>query len=152
MSSLDLADNKIKNVRALIYKDIDGLRSFLLTQELSGIYTIPGGCKDVEDVDMLSALKRELYEELGLNIDSCVVMDANISREYENLYKNPASERFRKITHISIYFIHCTGQEDIQPGEEIRGTEWLDGSSALNKLSGAHMKELFAEGLHLLCK
>lgn len=148
--SIDLLNGKIKNIRALIYREQKGSRIFLLTQENSGAYTIPGGCKDLEDADAVSALRRELKEELNLDLDSYAWRDTGIEREYSDLYKSP--ERAGKATKISIFLVDCTGQEQIRPSDDIMSVEWFDEKTALERLSGAHMKELFLEGLSALKK
>ena len=94
--TLDLTDDIIKNVRAVIWKEGDNGPLFLLTQEPSGVFTIPGGCKDAEDADLLSALHRELQEELGLEPGDYSVQVTDISKEYERLYSTPP-ERIEKI-------------------------------------------------------
>ena len=139
---LDLNDNVLKNVRAIIWKKEHDKMFFLLTQETSGSITIPGGCKDVEDIDLLTTINRELQEELGLNPEDYSVKDAGIQKEYENLYKDPQSERFEKKTIIYIFIVSDLKKEPI-PSSEIKSISWLTKEDALAAFSAPHMKELF---------
>jgi uncharacterized protein YqfB (UPF0267 family) len=139
---IDLTDEKIKNARAIIWKWEGAKRSFLITQESSGSFTIPGGAKDLEDVDLLSALQRELNEELGLLPEEYSVKDLGIQKEYENLYKNPQSVRFGKDTVIHLFAVTDLKKQPV-PGNEIKDVVWLTEEEALNSFNGPHMKELF---------
>jgi 8-oxo-dGTP pyrophosphatase MutT (NUDIX family) len=149
-SVIDLTDDKIKNVRALVYKKQKGQRLFLLTQELDGAFTLPGGCKDLEDPDNPSALKRELKEELGFEPSGYIMKDTQIKREYENLYKDPNSERFGKNTMIYLFLVEYNSQEKLSPGKDIKSISWFDEKTAATKLSGQHMKTLFTLGVQII--
>jgi very-short-patch-repair endonuclease/8-oxo-dGTP pyrophosphatase MutT (NUDIX family) len=139
---IDLTDNILKNTRALIWKREGGKIFFLLTQEPSGSFTIPGGCKDLGDVDLPSALRRELQEELGLKPEDYSMANTDIQKEYENLYKDPQSERFEKKTIIYIFIVSDLKKEPI-PSSEIKSISWLTKEDALAAFSAPHMKELF---------
>jgi len=144
MPHLDLADNKIKNVRAVVWKVENGKKFFLITQELAGNFTIPGGCKDLEDSDLLSAMKRELREELGLSERSYTIERLPAGREYPNLYNNPESERFGKNTIMYLFVVNYNGSEDIKvKADEIKGATWLNEDDAMRKLTHIPMKEMF---------
>jgi 8-oxo-dGTP pyrophosphatase MutT (NUDIX family) len=139
---LDLTDDVLKNTRAVIWKREGDNIFFLLTQETSGSFTIPGGCKDLGDVDLRSALRRELQEELGLKPEDYSVADTGIQKEYENLYKDPQSERFEKKTIIYIFIVSDLKKEPI-PNSEIKNVSWLTKEDALAAFDAPHMKELF---------
>jgi 8-oxo-dGTP pyrophosphatase MutT (NUDIX family) len=63
---IDTSNNTITTTNALLYKIESGTVKFLLAQENDDNWGLPGGAKEVEDLDLLSAIKRELKEELGL--------------------------------------------------------------------------------------
>jgi 8-oxo-dGTP pyrophosphatase MutT (NUDIX family) len=142
---LDLTDGVIKNVRAVIWKKGGDGPLFLLTQEPSGVFTIPGGCKDAKDADLLSALRRELQEELCLEPGDYSVQATDISKEYERLY-NSTPERIGKNTIISLFIVSNLTKEP-KASAEIENIVWLPANEALEKLTPPHMNELFRRGL-----
>jgi 8-oxo-dGTP pyrophosphatase MutT (NUDIX family) len=150
MTHLDLLDGKIKNARAIIWRDEEGKRLFLITQELSGdVFTLSGGCKDLEDKDFDSTLERELREELGLYPKDYVARRVDWEKEYENLYGDPSSERYRKNTIIYPFLVFVTSSVPliVQTGE-IKDAVWLDEAAARRALDHSpHMKEIFEIGL-----
>lgn len=149
MSTLDLIAGIIKNSRALVYKDENGQRLFLLTQEWDGGYTLPGGCKDLEDTDMISAMKREMKEELHLDTVDYEIRDTNIEKTYQKLYPDPASERFEKDTRIRLFLVQCKTIQ-IRPSPDIRSIRWFNEVDVLQSLNKNHMKEMFLLGAKLL--
>jgi 8-oxo-dGTP pyrophosphatase MutT (NUDIX family) len=148
--ALDLTDDIIKNVRAVIWKKGSDGPLFLLTQEPSGVFTIPGGCKDAEDADLLSALHRELQEELSLVPGDYSVQATDISKEYERLYVTPL-ERIGKNTIISLFIVSDLTKEP-SASAEIKGIVWVTANEALEKLTPPHMNELFQRGLEIIGK
>ena len=144
---LDLADNLIKNVRAIIWKKSEGGPLFLLTQEPSGAFTIPSGCKDAEDADLLAALHRELQEELYLDPSDYSARATDIKKEYANLYNRPP-ERAGKDTAISIFVVSNLSKEP-RASAEIKDIVWVTADEALQMLKAPHMNELFKMGLEI---
>ena len=143
---IDLRDGKIKNARALFYKIENGSPLFLLTQEASsGAYTIPGGCKDADDVDLRAALERELREDLEISSRSYTVSDPGITKQYEDLYDRPA-ERKGKPTLMSLFLVRYEGGDEIRAGDGIASIGWFSETDAVEKLHAAHMKEFFLLG------
>jgi 8-oxo-dGTP pyrophosphatase MutT (NUDIX family) len=149
MGQIDLRDDIIKNARAVIWKRENNKTLFLLTRELSGSFTLPGGCKDLEDTDLRAVLSRELREELGLHPEDYSVLDTDIQKEYENLYRDPQSERFGKNTIIHIFIVSKLAKEPL-PGSEIKDLAWLAEEDALKVFSAPHMKELFQLGIKIV--
>lgn len=150
MSTLDLQNNLIKNARGLVYKDEHGQRLFLLAQELDGGFTLPGGCKDVEDQGFLSALKRELKEELNLDATDCTIRDTNIQKTYHKLYPDPTSERFGKDTVIRLFLVECNTSKPFKLSADIKTVQWLTESVAEKSLTTNHMQEMFMLGTQQL--
>ena len=147
--SLDLTNDIIKNVRAIIWKQGDGgAPLFLLTQEPSGAFTIPGGCKDAEDADLLDALHRELQEELYLEAADYSAHATDIKKQYQNLYNHPP-ERAGKDTIISIFIVSNLTKEP-RASAEIKDIVWAIADDALQMLKASHMNELFRMGLATL--
>jgi 8-oxo-dGTP pyrophosphatase MutT (NUDIX family) len=138
--TLDLTDNLIKNVRAFIWKKEGDKLYFLITQEPSGNFSIPGGCKDLEDADLMATLRRELQEELGLNTGDYSIQETDIQKEYDNLYNT--GERAGKKTIISIFIISGLTKEPVA-SSEIKGITWMSAEDALNAFNAPHSKELF---------
>ncbi len=149
MNHLDLSDGKVKNARAVIWRETDGKRFFLLTQEFSGTFTVPGGGKDLEDDDIEATMVRELFEELGLSPEQYVAQRIDWSKEYENLYRDPRSERYQKNTIIYPFLVRVASDVRLVLREgEIEGAVWVREDEALLRLDGLpHMKEIFEIGL-----
>jgi len=139
--ALDLTDGIIKNARALIWKKSAGNKLFLLTQEFSGYFTLPGGCKDLEDPDLISTLRRELEEELGLHPRDYSMQETDIKKEYENLYDIPA-ERVGKKTLISLFIVSGLTKEP-SPSDDIKSITWMTAEEVSNAFNRPHFKELF---------
>ena len=149
MNHLDLSDGKVKNARAVIWREADGERLFLLTQEFSGTFTVPGGGKDLEDESIEATMERELFEELGLMPEQYAAVRIDWSKEYENLYRDPRSERYRKNTIIYPFLVRITAEVRLSLREgEIEDAVWVREDEALQRLDGLpHMKEIFEIGL-----
>ena len=145
MNHLDLKDDIIKNVRAIITKREDGRTLYLITQEPAGSFTIPGGCKDLEDADLRSALQRELQEELELSPRDYSITETLIQKTYSNLYDDPGSERQGKDTIIHLFLVSDLKKEP-KPTSEIKDAVWLTKEEARNVFNTPHMKELFELG------
>ncbi|HUC31500.1 MAG TPA: NUDIX domain-containing protein [Candidatus Paceibacterota bacterium] len=143
--ALDLKDDLLKNARAVIWKREGDTMLFLITQESSGSFSLPGGCKDLEDADIQTALCRELKEELGLDPGDYSVVNTGIQKEYENFYPNPESERFGKKTIASLFTISNLTKEPT-PSNEIKALVWMTEEEVLKAFNKAHMKELFELG------
>ncbi len=146
--SLDLTNGIIKNVRAIIWKKGNSEPLFLLTQEPSGAFTIPGGCKDVEDADLLVALHRELQEELHLDPGDYSAQTTPARKEYANLYNTPP-ERAGKNTIISLFLVSNLTKEP-RASSEIKDIIWVTADEALRILKAPHMNELFGMGLEIV--
>ena len=149
MNHLDLSDGKVKNARAVIWRETDGKRFFLLTQEFSGTFTVPGGGKDLEDDDIETTMARELFEELGLAPEQYAAVRIDWSKEYENLYRDPRSERYRKNTIIYPFLVRVKSEVRLTLREgEIEDAIWMREDEALLRLDGSpQMKEIFEIGL-----
>jgi 8-oxo-dGTP pyrophosphatase MutT (NUDIX family) len=149
MNHLDLSDGNVKNARAIIWRGNGATRQFLITQEFSGTFTVPGGAKDLEDESIEVTMERELFEELGLRPEQYHATRIDWSKEYENLYRDPASERHGRKTIIYPFLIFTKGDPVLLPREgEIEGAAWVDEAEALRRLApSAHMKEIFEIGL-----
>lgn len=147
---LDLENNVIKSPRALVCKIVNGQRFFLLVKEPGGFYTIPGGCKEIEDVDVLSAIKRELEEELSLTEKDYEIHKTDIQKRYKNLYSDVTSERFGKDTVIDLFVVQCVNEKAIQASNEISSTVWLNETEVVEALNANHFKEIFQLGTKAL--
>jgi 8-oxo-dGTP pyrophosphatase MutT (NUDIX family) len=146
--ALDLTDNIIKNVRAIIWRKNEGDALFLLTQESSGAFTIPGGCKDAEDANLLAAFHRELQEELYLDPANYSAQATDIRKEYEHLYNTPP-ERAGRNTIIFLFIVSNLSKEPCASAE-IKDIVWVTADEALQMLKAPHMNELFRMGLEIV--
>jgi 8-oxo-dGTP pyrophosphatase MutT (NUDIX family) len=152
MAHLDLSDGKIKNARGIIWRKDGNEKLFLITQEFSGEFTVPGGAKDMEDEDLECTLRRELQEELGLKPVDYAASRIGWEKEYENLYRHQDSERCGKNTIIYPFLVHIKEEVPLSFRKgEIAGAIWLHEDEACNVLEYApHMKEIFEIGIKAL--
>ena len=66
LDTIDTSDNTITTANAVISRNEKGKRHFGVVQENDGQWGFAGGAKDIEDVDTVATLHRELSEELAL--------------------------------------------------------------------------------------
>lgn len=66
---VDLTGRAAKAVEAIIYEIRDGERYFLVVQQADGSYALPCGYKEVDDGNLLVAMKRVLHAHLHCRVN-----------------------------------------------------------------------------------
>ena len=145
---IDTSNNTIITTNALLYKIENGVVNFLLAQENDDNWGLPGGAKEVEDPDLLSAIERELKEELGLEPKDYVLQETNVKREFE--YNHFQSSRYGKHGIVCFFLIHLNEISRLQVSSELESVEWFTREKALGKLTFDHIKDGFREASKLL--
>ena len=145
---IDTSNNTIITTNALLYKIENGVLYFLLAQENDDNWGLPGGAKEVEDIDLLHTIQRELKEELVLEPDGYTLKDTDVKREFE--YNHFQSSRFGK--HGIVRFFLVRLKEKIQPkvSSELKNIAWFTKDEVAEKLTFDHIKDGFVEASDLL--
>jgi len=102
--------NKVKKAGALIFRD----KSFLIVKPKNKPYFINPGGKYEGSESTLDCLKRELKEELGVEI---------LSYNHYNTYNIPEAVHSGLPLSLELYKVEISG--DIKPLSEIEETQWL---------------------------
>jgi 8-oxo-dGTP pyrophosphatase MutT (NUDIX family) len=145
---IDTSNNTITTTNALLYKIENGIAKFLLAQETDGLWGLPGGAKEVEDPDLLTAIERELKEELGLEPSDYDLKESGVKREFE--YNHFQSSRYGKHGIVVFFLVHINEISKLKVSSELSQVEWFTKEEALEKLSFDHIKEGFEEASRLI--
>ncbi len=141
--AIDTSNNTIITTNALLYKTQNGELTFLLVQENDNNWGLPGGAKEVEDVDLLITLKRELKEELGLEESDYVVQETSVRREFE--YNHFRSSRFGKHGIVLFYAVKIVDPSRVKASDELVQVAWFEKDEAAQKLTFDHIRDGFKE-------
>lgn len=94
-------NNEVNKVRAIILNQ----NGRALLVKYAGLYMLPGGKIDNEE-QPLEALKREILEEAGIEIDVNEVKEfLQIDSYNEKYYSREYKELVSRVTHTKIYFV-----------------------------------------------
>ena len=94
-------NNEVNKVRAIILNQ----NGRALLVKYAGLYMLPGGKIDNEE-QPLEALKREILEEAGIEIDVNEVKEfLQIDSYNEKYYSRKYKELISRVTHTKIYFV-----------------------------------------------
>lgn len=146
--TLDTAGGVIQTTKAVLHNGEGKL--FLLVQEPDGTWGLPGGAKDVEDIDISAALRRELQEELSLEADEYSISDPKITTEF--LYGQQGSERFGMKGFNNFFIVEVNNIDGIKKEEKLLAIKWFDAEEASQKLEHEAMRQGFDAAVKLLKK
>ncbi len=145
---LDTTGGVIQTTKAVLHDGSSGM--FLLVKEPDGTWGLPGGAKEVEDADILEALRRELFEELSLAPDEYAVFDPKISDEF--LYGQQGSERFGMKGFNNFFIVEVKSINGIRKEKKLLDIAWFEAEEALQKLEHASMRRGFDRAIKILKK
>jgi 8-oxo-dGTP pyrophosphatase MutT (NUDIX family) len=149
-STIDITNNTITTAGAVIFRDMNNEKQFLLVQENDGQYGLAGGAKDIEDKDIVATLQRELEEELSLSPIDYKFEKTDTSIEF--VYGHRSSTRFGK-KGVTVYFlVEVFNPEKIKASSELKDTLWASGGEAIEKLAFEEVKNGFREVINNLSK
>lgn len=149
-STIDTTDNTTTTVGAVIFRNINNKKKFLLVQENDGQYGLAGGAKDIEDKDIIATLQRELEEELSLLPTDYKFEKTDTSIEF--VYGHRSSTRFGK-KGVTVYFlVEVFNPEQIKASSELKDILWASGDEAVEKLAFEEVKNGFREVVNNLDK
>lgn len=118
----------------------EGLR-FLLLKHKDGFWTFPGGMKEEGDSTVTDCLKREIKEEIGLEVKTSELKDTNFKNEF--FYGEEKGERAgqKGITHF--FTLELKGKEGFNSFHNIEKIAWLSKEEVLKKISFGDVKKIF---------
>ena len=140
---IDTSNNTITTTNVLLYKIVNGTLSFLLAQENDNNWGLPGGAKEIEDVNLLNTIQRELKEELGLEPNDYTLQDSGIKREFE--YNHFQSSRFGKHGVVVFFIAKIRNEDKIKMNSELKTITWCTHMEAEKILTFDHIKDGFSE-------
>ncbi len=144
---IDTSNNTIITTNALFYKIESGVVKFLLAQENDDNWGLPGGAKEIEDIDLLKTIQRELKEELGLEANDYVLEETKVKREFE--YNHFQSSRFGKHGIVCFFLVKLKESSTLKVSSELKNVDWFTREEALEKLTFDHIKNGFQEASSL---
>lgn len=102
-------DKVVKKVRAVIINDRIGK---ILIVNYAGLYMLPGGKIDNNETEM-SALKREILEESGIEITELELEPYLVINSYDKNYHTREYGTINRLTQTTFYVIHTDKEIDI---------------------------------------
>ena len=144
---IDISNNTIVTANALLYKIKNGQVKFLLVQENDDNWGLPGGAKEVEDLDLLNVMERELKEELGLKVSDYKLKQINIERKFE--YNHFRSSRYGKHGIVYFFLVQLNKISKLHVSSEIKSVAWFTKEEALEILTFKHIRNGFEEASRL---
>ena len=143
--TVDCTGPKVKAVKAMVYDHHNEDTFFLAVQELDGKWSLPGGYKNVDDGNLVVAMKRVLLNLLNLTDNSYTIVETDVVGEDPEIYTDPVTG-VKKDIEVHIFAVHYNGKEETLASNEIQRILWQPERSARNLLTGTYLQELFAEG------
>ena len=147
-STIDTTNNTITTAGAIIFRNLDNEKQFLLVQENDGQCGLAGGAKDIEDADITTTLQRELEEELCLLPIDYKFEKTNTSIEF--VYGHRSSTRFGKKGVTVFFLVKVSNPEKIKASSELKSILWANKNEAIEKLAFEEVKNGFSEVLKSL--
>ena len=110
----------------------------LMVNTIKNGWTFPGGIVENGE-NIIDALKREIYEESGINIDTdeifCISSNTKESKGYNGIKEIP--------TIVNIDFICKYKDGALKSSEETTNVNWFSEDEALSTIKAPHIKERF---------
>lgn len=138
-----------KSVGAVIFREENGIKKYLLLHYESGHWDFPKGHVE-EGESETETLDREVREETGIS-DTGIIPDFKKQVKYFYQAKgNELKEREKdgrpiKVIKRVIYYIAETKTEEVKISFEHIGYEWLDYENALKRITFKNSKEVLKE-------
>lgn len=136
-----MENDVVNRVAAVVYrKENDGLR-FLLTQEASGYFTLPGGGQEEYDVNIVATLERELMEELCISPLDYMVDRTDHTIDFK--YQKPTHPRFGMRGRLHGFLVRVNDNVIPKAGDDIKSVNWFSYEDALSTLEHQDNKDMF---------
>lgn len=128
----------------MVYDRRFGDTYFLAVQELDGRWSLPGGYKNVDDGNLIVAMKRVLLDLLNLTDNSYTIIETDVVGEDPDIYTDPVTG-VKKDIEVHLFAVHYNGQEETFASDDIQRVLWQPGRSAKNLLTDEYLQELFTQ-------
>jgi hypothetical protein len=142
--TVDCTGPSVKAVKAMVYDRRFGDTYFLAVQELDGRWSLPGGYKNVDDGNLVVAMKRVLLDLLNLTDNSYTIIETDVVGEDPDIYTDPVTG-VKKDIEVHLFAVHYNGQEETFASDDIQRVLWQPGRSAKNLLTDEYLQELFTQ-------
>lgn len=133
--------------RAVVYRDKEGKREFLILEGNTGRFALIGGAKDEGDRDLKDTLKRELLEEVGFELKEEKIIDTGITRKFTYTAHN---DRMGETATDLNFIIKLDPNASLRKTKEIRDYHWMTFEEACDKISFDDLKNIFIRIQELL--
>lgn len=131
---------------AIIYRQTDEGREFLLVQQKSGNLSVAGGGKENIDHDIDDTIVREIGEELNLTKDQYSIQELDFVHEF--IYGPWKKERAGQLAKNKVYLLKVKPNVKIVPNlEEIVGAFWVKEEEVFKRLTLEDLKEIFKKAI-----
>lgn len=135
-------ENEIINrVAALVCRKEEGVLKFLLTQERSGFWTLPGGGQEDFDTDITETLRRELREETSLEASDYDFDTTDHVVDF--VYQKPTHPRFGMRGRLHGFVVRVHDGVIPQAADDIVAVAWFGYDEALLKLEHEDNRGMF---------
>lgn len=136
-----MENDVVNRVAAVVYrKENDGLR-FLLTQEASGYFTLPGGGQEEYDAGIIATLERELMEELCLSPLNYMFDRTEHTIDFK--YEKPTHPRFGMRGRLYGFLVRVNDNVFPKAGDDIKSVNWFSYEDVLSTLEHQDNKDMF---------
>jgi 8-oxo-dGTP pyrophosphatase MutT (NUDIX family) len=133
---------------AIIYKVNDGIISYLLTTQKSGMINFVGGGRETSDATIEETIKREIAEETTLAEPDYELATTELTHEFTYIVKKEG--RTGKDWENTVFIAKVSPDIVIQPRGEIVGLSWYDADRAISSLRFDDMKEVFKKAITII--
>ncbi|MEA3249480.1 MAG: NUDIX domain-containing protein [Patescibacteria group bacterium] len=139
----------IHQAYALITRKHDGVDELMLVEELDGEMSFPGGAQEEGDVDMISALRRELREELQLWPEQYEAKGTGVTLSFK--YERPESSRFGKTGVTELFDVQLRPGVEPRVTGELKGLGWYAFDRAMEAVAHeGHRRLLLMAKEHII--
>ncbi len=141
--------NIIHTVNIMLYQQENGHRRYLLMQDASNAWVLPGGATSVEDTNFPDAMERELRNNCGIGPDAYLLVGTHIREEFR--YEDPGQgEWYGKDGILHLFCAKYNGTESIQLGKDMKDFRWVIPDEMLGMLTYPSAQRAFARALNFL--
>ena len=133
-----------KSVGLVVYRDVPEGKAYLLLQYLGGHWDFPKGHVKKGESEKETAA-RELREETH-------IADAEINDQFRDRVQYSFRRNNKLVTKEVIYYIAKTRTAAVKLSREHRGSVWLPGDAARDRLTFASSRRILHEGRSIIEK
>jgi len=118
----------------------EGLR-FLLLKHKDGFWTFPGGMKEKDDKSIIDCLKREIKEEIGLEVKDSELKNTGFKNEFFYGAEKQGRTGQKGVTYF--FTLEIKGKEHFNSFHNIEKIAWFDRKEVLERISLDDISQMF---------